>query len=421
MYNVHIKNSVVDVSVRSGNCVRCKQNCVYKQNICDKNTSEVQNFKTIIGKEDKCKSMGQRNIARKHNIKKTTEGYNTHDLSLTHILPHKQSIKIYHQNIKSLRNKRNELLCHLNHDRPHILCLTEHRLHHDELASLLIENCTLGAYYCRKSKHKCGVCMFVHNGIKFSSLSIDNYCLDQDFKVCAIHLNSVYDKLCILAIYRSPLGNFNTFLTNFNLIFLTYPLNIVYNNRALTVTENINFLGMHLNCNLIWISHIEILIKKLSLFCFMLRKLLPIVNVKVLHKIYFAYFNSHIIYGIVFWGSSSSMSNVFLIQKRAIRIMLRLGPRSSCREGFKKLDILKVPCLCICALMLFAVKNLNIYPNNSSVHGMNTRQQNKLHITLVRLFSIQRVVCYSSVKIFNQLPQNVFKYYNNIHILLRLC
>ena len=65
--------------------------------------------------------------------------------------------------------------------------------------------------------------------------------------------------------------------------------------------------------------------------------------------------------------------------------------------------------------MLFAVKNLNIYPPNSSVHGMNTRQQNKLHIPLVRLSSIQRGVYYSSVKIFNQLPQNIFKYCNNIH------
>ena len=52
---------------------------------------------------------------------------------------------------------------------------------------------------------------------------------------------------------------------------------------------------------------------------------------------------------------------------------------------------------------------------NSSVHGMNTRQQNKLHIPSVRLPSIQRGVYYSSVKIINQLPQNIFKYCNNIH------
>ena len=61
---------------------------------------------------------------------------------------------------------------------------------------------------------------------------------------------------------------------------LTYPLNIVYNNQALTVSENITFLGMHLNCNLTWKSHTDNFIKQLILICCMLRKLLPIVNVK---------------------------------------------------------------------------------------------------------------------------------------------
>jgi len=37
------------------------------------------------------------------------------------------------------------------------------------------------------------------------------------------------------------------------------------------------------------------------------------------------------------------------------------------------MDILIVRCLYIYGLMLFAVKNLNIYQTTSSVHGMNTR------------------------------------------------
>ena len=48
----------MEVSVRSAKCVRCKQNCVHKQNICGKNTTEMQKFKIVIDKEDKCKSMG---------------------------------------------------------------------------------------------------------------------------------------------------------------------------------------------------------------------------------------------------------------------------------------------------------------------------------------------------------------------------
>ena len=50
--------------------------------------------------------------------------------------------------------------------------------------------------------------------------------------------------------------------------------------------------------------------------------------------------------------------------------MLRLGPRISCGEGFKKLHILTVPCLYIYALMLFAVKDLNIYKPNFSAHDI---------------------------------------------------
>ena len=62
------------------------------------------------------------------------------------------------------------------------------------------------------------------------------------------------------------------------------------------------------------------------------------------------------------------------------------------------MDILTVPCLYIYALMLFTVKNLNIYQTNTSGHGMNIRQQNKLHIRSVRLSSIQRSVYYPAVK-----------------------
>ena len=145
----------------------------------------------------------------------------------------------------------------------------------------------------------------------------------------------------------------------------------------------------------------------MSSICFMLRNLLPIV--RVLRMVYFAHFCSHISYGIVFWGLSSSMRNVFIIQKRAIRVQGVLVDRVP-----KKLDIFIVSCLYIYALMLFAVKDINIYQTNCSVHGMNTRQQNKLFIPSVRLSSIQRGVYYSSVNIFDQLPQNIFKYCNNI-------
>ena len=55
--------------------------------------------------------------------------------------------------------------------------------------------------------------------------------------------------------------NFNkTYIVKFaSSKFLAYPSNIAYNNQALTVTENIKFLGMHLDSILTWKSHIYIM------------------------------------------------------------------------------------------------------------------------------------------------------------------
>ena len=41
-------------------------------------------------------------------------------------VPRNETLKIFHQNITGLGNKTNELYCHLHHDFPHILCISEH-------------------------------------------------------------------------------------------------------------------------------------------------------------------------------------------------------------------------------------------------------------------------------------------------------
>ena len=164
MGNIHTKNSVVDVGVKSGNCLSCKQNCVYKQNICDKNTSEVQKSIITIDKEVKCKSMGQRNTARKQPealMSKDTMNVEHTVVKDSSQVPRNKSLKIFHQNIRGLGNKANELYCHLHHDLPHILCLSEHHLNEYELQLIHLTNYSLGANYCRKTFLKGGVSIFV--------------------------------------------------------------------------------------------------------------------------------------------------------------------------------------------------------------------------------------------------------------------
>jgi hypothetical protein len=142
--------------------------------------------------------------------------------------------------------------------------------------------------------------------------------------------------------------------------------------------------------------------------------------------VYFSYCQSLIGYGIIFWGSSPVMKSLFVAQKRVIRIMLRLSPSGSCREDFKRLGILTVPSsyiyiyiyiyICIYSILMSVVSNHKFYQTNNTIHHINTRQYGELHVSSVRLSAIQRGVLYSSITIYNNLPQNMQKISDNMKI-----
>ena len=98
-------------------------------------------------------------------------------------------IKIFHQNIRGLRNKTNELYCHLLQDIPHILCLSEHHLTEPELQLTHLTNYSLGASYCRKTFLKGGVSIFVYGNLKYKAINLDEYNIDKDIEACAIQLD----------------------------------------------------------------------------------------------------------------------------------------------------------------------------------------------------------------------------------------
>ena len=128
-------------------------------------------------------------------------------------------------------------------DYPHIMCLTEHHLKDYEIDNLPIDHFKLGSKFCRHEFKNWEVCIFIHEDLEFFSISLDKYCKEKDIEVCAIRLNIIPIKLIILAIYRSPLGNFTIFLKN-----LDNVLNTWYSNKTefmICGDININYLD---NC-----------------------------------------------------------------------------------------------------------------------------------------------------------------------------
>jgi len=91
------------------------------------------------------------------------------------------------------------------------MCLTEHHLKDYEIDNLPIDHFKLGSKFCRYKFKNGGVCIFIHEDLEFFSSSLDKYCKKKVIEVCAVQLNLTPVKLIILAIYRSPLGNFTAF------------------------------------------------------------------------------------------------------------------------------------------------------------------------------------------------------------------
>jgi len=130
-------------------------------------------------------------------------------------------------------------------------------------------------------------------------------------------------------------------------------------------------------------------------------------SVSSLKAIYYAFFHSIMSYGIIFWGKLSRSSIIFRIQKKAIRIVEGCGNRVSCRNLFKKLEILPLTSQYVLSLLMFVVQNKNLFLTNNENHNLDTRQRNNLYLPQENLTIYQKGAYYSGIKIFNNLPLEV--------------
>jgi len=140
-----------------------------------------------------------------------------------------------------------------------------------------------------------------------------------------------------------------------------------------------------MNITLSWNNHIDLIMKKLSKACYVIRNAKIYMSVSSLKVIYFAFFHSVMSYGIIFWGNSSHSSVIFRIQKKAITIMEGCGNRVSCRNIFKKLQILPLTSQYMLSLLIFVVQNKSLFLTNNENHNLDTRQSNNLYLPQANL------------------------------------
>jgi hypothetical protein len=109
-------------------------------------------------------------------------------------------LSIYHENIRGINNKIEELLTQWETNQPHVLSFTEHHLTKPEITCTLIESSNLGTYFCRKFKKNGGVSIFVHQNLQFTPTDLDEFCTDQEIEICAVKLHNFSTNIYILTI-----------------------------------------------------------------------------------------------------------------------------------------------------------------------------------------------------------------------------
>ena len=112
-------------------------------------------------------------------------------------------------------------------------------------------------------------------------------------------------------------------------------------------------------------------------------------------------------HGIIFWGNLHISNVTFLIQKRIIRILTNKSKHDTCQHLFKQLQILTLSSQYIYSILIFVVKNQDLFLLNSEIHNLNTRYNYNLHLPSTNLTMVQKGVLYSGSKLFNNLPLEI--------------
>lgn len=119
---------------------------------------------------------------------------------------------------------------------------------------------------------------------------------------------------------------------------------------------------------------------KVSTTCYAIRYILHCGNTETLKIIYQAYFNSIMKYRIGLWGNSTAIINIFKLQKKALRIMMKINSCSSCRPVFQIFKVLMVPSHYIMSLTTFLAYDLEYFTFNYTIYNKHTRRRLHLHM-----------------------------------------
>lgn len=125
------------------------------------------------------------------------------------------NITILSLNIRSMRNKMEELETLIHNNSADVICISEHWLESSEINRLCIPGISNISIYCRPTHKHGGVAIFAKPHLNIVPLpQLQLICSEFDFECTGCCLKLTNSQILIFSIYRSPNGDVNLFFYN---------------------------------------------------------------------------------------------------------------------------------------------------------------------------------------------------------------
>ena len=205
----------------------------------------------------------------------------------------------------------------------------------------------------------------------------------------------------------------------------TLPGHIIFDETPLEKVTLIKFLGVYVDCKLSWKHHITTTCKTISRNIGVINKLKYVLPSSVLLMLYSSLILPYLNYGILVWGNTHQvlLDKLLLLQKKSMRIIFNLHPRTHTDDLFFHNKILKVKDLYLFHLgqLMFNFKTKNLpkifdqtFNRNDLFHNYPTRRSNEYHLPLFRTILAQNTFVYTGPNYWNNLDNNL-KNITSIH------
>ena len=189
--------------------------------------------------------------------------------------------------------------------------------------------------------------------------------------------------------------------------------------ESLEKVNEFKLLGIIVQNNLQWTSHIHVISMKIACYIGILLSIKNCVPIETLILLYNSLILSNIQYGIVIWGLTfdSHLYPILTLQKKALRITTSSHPLAHSKPLALKLRTLlltKLYCYHVGIFMYnvyYKMLNLSItslFSHTSNVHSHNTRSTiNCFFVPRVEFSFLQRQLPYAGCIFWNNFPFNI--------------